>query len=81
MYWFLRLDKIEKAAINLQNKDGKCFQHTASVALNYGETELHPERVLNIKPFINKCNWEGINYSWKIDDWENIWEKYSNNCS
>ena len=39
------------------------------VALNYGETELHPERVSNIKPYINKYNWKGINYPSKIDDW------------
>ena len=27
-----------------------------------------PERVLIIKPFINKYNWKGINYPSKIDD-------------
>ena len=41
-----------------------------TVALNYGEIELHPERVSNIKPFINKCNWKGINYPSKMDDWK-----------
>ena len=40
------------------------------VALNYGETESHPERVSNIKPFIHKYNWKGINYLSKIDDWK-----------
>ena len=28
------------------------------------------ERVSNIIPFINKYNWEGINYPSKIDDWK-----------
>ena len=32
------------------------------VALNYGEIELHPERASNIKLFVNKYNWKGINY-------------------
>ena len=32
-------------------------------SLNYGEIELPPERVSNIKPFIN-------NYSSKLDDWK-----------
>ena len=32
--------------------------------------ESHPERISNIKPFINKYNWKGINYSSKIDDWK-----------
>ena len=26
------------------------------------EIESHPERVSNIKTFINKYNWKGINY-------------------
>ena len=29
-----------------------------SVALNYEETESHPEIVSGIKSFINKYNWE-----------------------
>ena len=58
----------EKATIKTINKDNKCFKHAASVALNYREIESHPERVSNIKPFINKYNWKGINYPLKIDD-------------
>ena len=42
----------------------------ATVALNYEEIESHPERVSNIKPFINKYNWERINYPSKIDNWK-----------
>ena len=41
-----------------------------TVALNYEEIESHPERVSNIKPFIRRCNWKGINYPSKIDDWK-----------
>ena len=37
------------------------------VALNYGKIESIPERFANIKLFINKYNWNGINYPWKID--------------
>ena len=40
------------------------------VPLNYEETESHPERVSNIKSFMNKYNWDGIKYSSKIDDWK-----------
>ena len=32
------------------------------VALNYRETESHPEIVSNVKPFINKYKWKGLNY-------------------
>ena len=38
--------------------------------LNNEKVQSHPERVLNIKPFIKKCNWEEINYSSKVGDWE-----------
>ena len=39
-----------------------------TVALNYREIESHPERVSNIKPFINKRKRIGINYPSKTDD-------------
>ena len=42
--------------------------------INYEEIESHPERVSNIEAFLNKYNWEGINYPSKIDDWK-IFEK------
>ena len=41
-----------------------------TVALNYGEIELHPERIWNIKLYINKYNWNGVNCSSKIEDWK-----------
>ena len=51
-----------KATINPKNEDDKCFQYAATVALNFEEIESRPERVSNIEPFINKYDWEGINY-------------------
>ena len=48
--------KKKKGTINSKNTDDKCFQYAATVALNYEEIESNPERVLSIKPFINKCN-------------------------
>ena len=62
--------KKKKATINPQNEDDKWFQYAATAALNYAEIESHPERVSNIKPFINKYNWKGINYPSKINDWK-----------
>ena len=55
---------------NLKNKDDKWFQHVVMVVLNYRVIESHPERVSNIKPIINKYNWNGIKYPSKIDDWK-----------
>ena len=37
------------------------------IALNYGVIELHPEKVANIKTFMNKY---GMKYLSKIDDWK-----------
>ena len=62
--------KKKKATINSKNMNDMCFQYAATVALNYEEIESHPERVSNIKPFINKYNSKGINYPSKIDDWK-----------
>ena len=62
--------KKKKATVNPKNTDNKSFEYIATVALNYEEIESHPERVSNIKPFINKYNWEGINYPSKINDWK-----------
>ena len=38
------------------------------------KNEEHPERITNIKFFINKCNWEGINYLSEKDDWKKFQE-------
>ena len=62
--------KKKKATINPKNPDDKRFQYAVTVALNYEEIKWNPERASNIKPFINKCNWKGINDPSKIDDWK-----------
>ena len=41
-------------------------------ALNYKETESHPERISYVKLFINKSDWEGINCLSKLDDWKKL---------
>ena len=44
--------KKKKATINSKNTDDKCFQYAVIVALNYEESESHPQRNSKIKPFI-----------------------------
>ena len=39
-------------------------------ALNYGEIKWNPERISNVKPFINKYNRDEIKYPSKIHDWK-----------
>ena len=74
--------------MNPKNEANKCFQYAATVTLNYEEIKWNSERVSNIKPLINKYNWEKISYLSKIDDWKtfeknnstivlNIFKKYN----
>ena len=67
--------KKKKATINPKNTDDKCFLYAVTIALNYEEIESHLERVWSIKTFINKYNWEEINYPSKIDDWKTFEKK------
>ena len=40
--------------------------------MNHEEIKKDPQRITNIKPFINKCNWEGINFTSEKDDWKKL---------
>ena len=50
--------KNKKVTPNPKYYHDKCFQYAATVALNHKEIGGQPERVSNIKPFINKHNWQ-----------------------
>ena len=67
MWWFIcwlyRLDKKEKSKKKFKITNDKCYQYATAVALNHEEFGSNPERVSNIKPFINKYNWDRIKYS------------------
>ena len=57
------------AIINPKNKD-KCFQCSITVALNHENIENHPERISNIKSFINQYNLAGLDFPAGIKDWK-----------
>ena len=40
--------------------------------LHYEEIKKDPQRITQIKPFINKHNWEGINVPSDKDDWKKL---------
>ena len=48
------------------------LSNAITVALNHEEIGKHSERITKIKPFINKYNWEGIQFSSGKDDWKRI---------
>ena len=54
--------KNKKAIINLQNG--------VIAVLNHEEIKKVPQRIINIKPFINKYNWKGIYYPSEKNDWK-----------
>ena len=62
--------KNEKRTKKQENEDDKWFQYASSAALNFEETGLPPDRVLNIKPFIDKHNWDRIRYPTEKDHWK-----------
>ena len=69
---FSRLDKKGKRD-NKSKKWRWFFEHKVMVALNYGEMELDPERVSNIKLFINITGKKEIVHQ---NRWlQNVWEK------
>ena len=50
-------------------------QYSVTVALNHQNIENHPERIPNIKPFIDQCNWEGIDFPAGMK----VWKKFEQN--
>ena len=62
--------EIKTATIYSKNDDHKCVQYTTTVALNYEKIKCNLERASNIKPFLNKYIWEGINYQSKLYAWK-----------
>ena len=54
--------KNKKATINSKNNNNNCFQYALIAALNHKQIKNHPERICNLKPFIDQYDWKGINF-------------------
>ena len=46
------------------------FQNALDDALNYQTIEKDPQRISKLKPYINKYNWEGIEFPAGPKDWK-----------
>ena len=57
----------KRATINPKNKD-KYFQYAITTALNHQAIENHPEKMSNVKPFIDQYNRKSIDFSAGIKD-------------
>ena len=62
--------KNKKATINPKNNDDKCFQYSTAAALNLEKIESHPERISNIKGFVNQYSWKEIDVLSHKNDWK-----------
>ena len=54
--------KNKNATINPKNNVNNCFQYALTTALNYQNIKSHPERISNLKPFIDQYNWKEIDF-------------------
>ena len=62
--------KDKKSTINPKNNDDKCFQYAVTLALNLDKIKKDPQRVSRIKHFIEKYNWEEIDFPSTSKDWK-----------
>ena len=64
--------KNKKSTIHPKNNDDNCFQYAIIAALNHKPVKNYPERVSNLKPFIDQYDWKGINFPSRKEDWKNF---------
>ena len=64
--------KNKKATINPKNNDEKCFQYAVTVALNYQDIKYNPERISNIKPFMDQHNCKEIDFPSDKKEWNDF---------
>ena len=62
--------KDKKSTMNPKNNVDKCFQYAITLALNLDKIKKDPQRVSKIKPFIEKYNWEDIDFPSTSKDWK-----------
>ena len=62
--------KDKKSTTNPKNNDNKCFQYAVTLALNLDKIKKDTQRVSKIKPFIEKYNWEDIDFPSTSKDWK-----------
>ena len=54
---------------NNDNNNNNNFQNDLDDSLNYQTIEKDPQRISKLKPYINKYNWEGINFPARSKEW------------
>ena len=57
---------------NNNSNNNNNFQNALDDALNYQNIELNPQRISKLKPYINKHNWEGIDFPAGSKEWQKL---------
>ena len=62
--------KNKGATINPKNtRDNECFKYALIFALHHQEIGRDPQRISNIKPFVNNYDWKDIEFPLHSKDW------------
>ena len=61
--------KNKKATIKPKNDDDNLFQSAITVALNHEQIKKDPQRITEIKRFIDQCSWKEIDFPSHKKDW------------
>ena len=56
------MDKTQRSNNKSKSKDNECFKHPITAALNHEKIRNHPEKICNLKPFIDQYKWNGIEF-------------------
>ena len=62
--------KNKTATINSKNKDNEWFKYAITTALNHERIRNNPERISNLKPFIDQYKWKEIEFPSHSKDWK-----------
>ena len=62
--WIVR----KKVIINPQNEDEECFKWSVIAALKWADIKCNPERISNLKKFVDNYDWSGLEFPVSIKD-------------
>ena len=60
----------KKEAITNNNNNSNDSKNALNDALNYQTIEKDPQRISKLKPYVNKYNWEGVDFPAGSKEWQ-----------
>ena len=62
----------KKAIINPQNDNEECFKWSVIAALKWADIKCNPERISNLKKFVDNYDWSGLEFPVSIKTLESL---------